>query len=237
MGADQPCGGRKDCSRQGRAAPTIASRALLSRTQPLRYPSYLSTTASDGSNDTAVEILSRIATPSSILFDPRYTSRQRPSALPPFRTFPPSPTVEKRLPLHVPSTISIQNLDLEDHTSDMDKRHPSSFQQLEKLGEGTYATVSAMEQSYLGSLLNSEHCYASSCPEAVRSHFSTPQHPALLFFLLSPFYFRWPTSGYSFCTPLMPSGIQRSKSTNRRIGSIEGDTSRLRRRHTVHCNP
>jgi hypothetical protein len=23
----------------------------------------------------------------------------------------------------------------------MDKRHPSSFQQLEKLGEGTYATV------------------------------------------------------------------------------------------------
>lgn len=24
----------------------------------------------------------------------------------------------------------------------MDKRHPSSFQQLEKLGEGTYATVS-----------------------------------------------------------------------------------------------
>lgn len=27
----------------------------------------------------------------------------------------------------------------------MDKRHPSSFQQLEKLGEGTYATVRLLQ--------------------------------------------------------------------------------------------
>jgi hypothetical protein len=29
----------------------------------------------------------------------------------------------------------------------MDKRHPSSFQQLEKLGEGTYATVRGGDRS------------------------------------------------------------------------------------------
>jgi hypothetical protein len=98
-------------------------------------------TDSDGSLDSVLDILSRIATPSSLLFDSKYTSRQRPSALPPYRTFPPSPTTERHLPQHVPSTISIQNLDIEDTPSDMDKRHPSSFQQLEKLGEGTYATV------------------------------------------------------------------------------------------------
>jgi len=100
-----------------------------------------SITASDGSNDTALAILSRVVTPSSLLFDPQFTTRQRPSALPPFRTFPPSPSIERHLPQTVPSTISIQNLDIEDSTSSMDKRHPSSFQQLEKLGEGTYATV------------------------------------------------------------------------------------------------
>jgi hypothetical protein len=31
------------------------------------------------------------------------------------------------------------------------KRHPSSFQQLEKLGEGTYATVSSIETTPLSS--------------------------------------------------------------------------------------
>jgi serine/threonine protein kinase len=44
-------------------------------------------------------------------------------------------------PPTVPSTISLQNLDPGGSTRDMDKKHPSSFQQLEKLGEGTYATV------------------------------------------------------------------------------------------------
>lgn len=101
-----------------------------------------SITASDGSIDTALVILSQITTPSSILFDPRYTTRQRPTAFPPHtRAFPPFPTTDRRSPPQVPSTISIQNLDIEDNTSTMDKRHPSSFQQLEKLGEGTYATV------------------------------------------------------------------------------------------------
>lgn len=99
-----------------------------------------STTASLGSKD-ALAILNQLCTPAQILFDPRFTSRKPPSPLPPFRTYPPSPTTE-RVPFTVPSTISIQNLSTEDPPVEMDKRHPSSFQQLEKLGEGTYATVS-----------------------------------------------------------------------------------------------
>ncbi len=133
---------------QGRSLPSLPhSYPHLHSAETIYAPTggnqnYPSITASDGSIDTALAILSQISTPSSILFDPRYTSLQRPSALPPHRrTFPPSPTAERRPPPQVPSTISIQNLDIEDKISDMDKRHPSSFQQLEKLGEGTYATV------------------------------------------------------------------------------------------------
>lgn len=105
-------------------------------------PCFSVNTASYASNDAALNILSQLSTPSSILFDPQFTSRQKPSPAPPFRTFPPSPTTERRPP-QVPSTISLQNLESESSTREMDKRHPSSFQQLEKLGEGTYATVSA----------------------------------------------------------------------------------------------
>lgn len=97
-------------------------------------------TASHGSKD-ALSILYQLCTPASILFDPRYTNRTRSLIAPPY-TFPPSPTAQ-RLPHSLPSSISIQNLDPEHNTDEMDnKRHPSSFQQLEKLGEGTYATVS-----------------------------------------------------------------------------------------------
>jgi hypothetical protein len=99
------------------------------------------TASSYGSND-ALHILDKVCTPASVLFDSSFTSRQRSSPALPFRTFPPSPTAI-RLPHSLPSTISVQNLDPEENTADMDKRHPSSFQQLEKLGEGTYATVCA----------------------------------------------------------------------------------------------
>jgi hypothetical protein len=109
----------------------------------------LFTTASSHGSKDALSILDKTVTPASILFDPRFTSRQRPAPTPPFRTFPPSPTAT-RLPHSLPSTISVQNLDTEDHTAIMDKRHPSSFQQLEKLGEGTYATVCAGMASNFG---------------------------------------------------------------------------------------
>ena len=104
------------------------------------------TTASLYGSKDALAILNKTVTPATLLFDPKYTSRERPSPRPPFRTFPPSPTAA-RLPVHVPSTISVQNLDKEEPPAAMDKRHPSSFQQLEKLGEGTYATV-RREQIY-----------------------------------------------------------------------------------------
>lgn len=120
-----------------------STRASSSGVSCTKHPACyaFNTTASHGSKD-ALEILESLATPASLLFDPRYTSRRRPSPAPPFRTFPPSPR-EQRLAPALPSTISIQNLDNEQPpVEDMDKRHPSSFQQLEKLGEGTYATVS-----------------------------------------------------------------------------------------------
>merc|ERR1711939_1147219 len=114
-----------------------ASLLLPARSIPSQFNFF--TTASLKPKDT-LAILNQLCTPSSLLFDPRYTTRLPPSPLPPFRTFPPSPTAQ-RLPFSVPSTISIQNLNTEEEPAEMDKRHPSSFQQLEKLGEGTYATV------------------------------------------------------------------------------------------------
>lgn len=105
----------------------------------------IKTTASHGSSKDALALLQLITTPSTVLFDPRYTSQPRPNPAPPFRTFPPSPEGQKLAPT-LPSTISIQNLDAEPPAAIMDKRHPSSFQQLEKLGEGTYATVSEHTQ-------------------------------------------------------------------------------------------
>jgi hypothetical protein len=101
----------------------------------------LFTTASLHGSKDALDILNQICTPASILFDPKVTSRQRPSPSPPFRTFPPSPALARAF-FSVPSTISVRNLDDTEPPVEMDKRHPSSFQQLEKLGEGTYATVS-----------------------------------------------------------------------------------------------
>jgi hypothetical protein len=45
----------------------------------------------------------------------------------------------------------------------MDKRHPSSFQQLEKLGEGTYATVCAAEPQDHGVLLAEDAWLREEC--------------------------------------------------------------------------
>ena len=101
----------------------------------------VATTASITSSKDALAIIAATTTPASLLFDPRYTNRLRPSPRIPYSTYPPSPTTQ-RLRHGLPSTISIQNLDPKDEAAVMDKRHPQSFQQLEKLGEGTYATVS-----------------------------------------------------------------------------------------------
>lgn len=94
-----------------------------------------------------LEIASKLTTASSILWDPRYTSRAPPGHL--------RPTQVGILSLgnRTDSCISVKSLGSAQHTTpiqsfhhrplpaSMDKRHPNSFQQLEKLGEGTYATV------------------------------------------------------------------------------------------------
>ena len=108
------------------------------------------TTASSHGSKDALAILDLLITPAALLFDPKYTSQQRHSPKIPFGTFPPSPT-SQRLPPSLPSTISVQNLDTRESAVTMDKRHPSSFQQLEKLGEGTYATVCKGREGTLSS--------------------------------------------------------------------------------------
>lgn len=98
-------------------------------------------------------IAEQLTTASAILFNPKYTRRPPPTRL--------RPTYVGTLALNnrTDSTISVRNLP-DGHTVPiMDKRHPSSFQQLEKLGEGTYATVS-------------RPAYSAPCPVANR-------HPGL----------------------------------------------------------
>ncbi|KAH7126828.1 kinase-like domain-containing protein [Dendryphion nanum] len=82
-------------------------------------------------------IASKLTTASDILWDPKYTSRAPPGALLP--THAGTLSVANR----TDSSISVRNLGggrTVIPTMD-NRRHPSSFQQLEKLGEGTYATV------------------------------------------------------------------------------------------------
>ena len=86
-----------------------------------------------------LEIASRLTTASAILWDPQYTSRPPPGSLKP--THAGTLTVPNR----TDSSISVRSLGGGQYTPTMEgRKHPSSFQQLEKLGEGTYATVSVL---------------------------------------------------------------------------------------------
>ncbi|XTI84914.1 Pkinase-domain-containing protein, partial [Cenococcum geophilum] len=81
-------------------------------------------------------IANQLTTASAILWDPKYTCRPPPGKL--------RPTHVRTLSLddRTDSSISVRNLGGGRHIpAIMDRKHPSSFQQLEKLGEGTYATV------------------------------------------------------------------------------------------------
>jgi len=57
----------------------------------------------------------------------------------------------------------------------MDKRHPSSFQQLEKLGEGTYATVGEWEKllalDSCGLILLCGFCLLALCDRCITDLF------------------------------------------------------------------
>ncbi|KAF2000271.1 Pkinase-domain-containing protein [Amniculicola lignicola CBS 123094] len=84
-----------------------------------------------------LRIARQLTTAGAILWDPKYTSRPPPGKL--------GPTNAGTLSVdRTDSSISIRNLGGGQTipASAMDnRRNPSSFQQLEKLGEGTYATV------------------------------------------------------------------------------------------------
>ncbi|KAF1959018.1 Pkinase-domain-containing protein [Byssothecium circinans] len=96
-------------------------------------------------DDSCTAHTTALTTASDILWDPQYTSKPPPGKLKP--THAGTLSVANR----TDSSISVRNLDgghparvaaPTPATPTMDnRRHPSSFQQLEKLGEGTYATV------------------------------------------------------------------------------------------------
>lgn len=76
--------------------------------------------ARPGAPRTSADVVRRIVSPGSVLFAHQ----------------PPPPITVQRLQEFTPRP-----------NASMDRRHPSSFQQLEKLGEGTYATVSHFRES------------------------------------------------------------------------------------------
>ncbi|WPA96712.1 negative regulator of the PHO system [Cercospora beticola] len=113
---------------------SAAARKGLSRSQP-RLPTDF-TTADLNSISRATRVASQLTTARAILWDKTYTGKEPPDI--------------RLLPTHVStlsvanrtdSNISVRSLGGSHKVEPMDKRHPSSFQQLEKLGEGTYATV------------------------------------------------------------------------------------------------
>lgn len=118
-------------SRLGDALPSSLSTAKTA--QPNSSPEPARSTPPQ------LRIANQLTTASAILWDPKYTTRPPPGKLRP--THAGTLSVANR----TDSTISVRNLgggQTVPAASTMDnRRHPSSFQQLEKLGEGTYATV------------------------------------------------------------------------------------------------
>ncbi|KAH3910831.1 hypothetical protein HBI56_004150 [Parastagonospora nodorum] len=86
-----------------------------------------------------LRIASKFVTASAILWDPKFTDRPPPGEL------KATHAGTLAVPFRTDSSISVRNLgggQIIPVVPIMDnRRHPSSFQQLEKLGEGTYATV------------------------------------------------------------------------------------------------
>jgi hypothetical protein len=97
--------------------------------------------SSDDAGST-LRIARQLTTASAILWDPAHTSRP-----PPVSELKATHAGTLAVPNRTDSSISVRNLgegQIIPVVPVMDnRRHPSSFQQLEKLGEGTYATVRA----------------------------------------------------------------------------------------------
>jgi negative regulator of PHO system len=87
-----------------------------------------------------LRIASQLTTASAILWNPEFTTRP-----PPVSELKATHAGTLAVPNRTDSSISVRNIgegQIIPVVPTMDnRRHPSSFQQLEKLGEGTYATV------------------------------------------------------------------------------------------------
>lgn len=91
-------------------------------------------------------IASQLTTARAILWDSTYTSKEAPET-----RLHPTHVGTLNVDNRTDSNISVRSLGGSSKIEPMDKRHPSSFQQLEKLGEGTYATVrSAFDDQMVG---------------------------------------------------------------------------------------
>ncbi|KAG9574153.1 Pkinase-domain-containing protein, partial [Aureobasidium melanogenum] len=127
------------CQEVGQSSLLTPALWIFKTAQPSRPASIRSSTAS------SLDIASQLTTASSILWDPRYTNRN-----PPHARLHPTHVGTLSLDNRSDSTISVRSLGGGQRIPPMDKRHPSSFQQLEKLGEGTYATVRLLQLVFKG---------------------------------------------------------------------------------------
>ncbi|OAA54096.1 negative regulator of the pho system protein [Niveomyces insectorum RCEF 264] len=122
--------------------------------------------------DAAFEVLAQTETPGDVLFDPNHLTTTLVKAIAPSssgsdasssRDHPPVQTTTYSLPAHppavphyriYPAAADRKELEVELKNRKMDgKRHLNSFQQLEKLGEGTYATVFKGRNRHTGELV------------------------------------------------------------------------------------
>ncbi|KAK6397020.1 negative regulator of the PHO system [Meristemomyces frigidus] len=83
-----------------------------------------------------LEVADQLTTARATLWDPKFTRREAPGI-----HLQPTHVGTLSVGDRTDSNISVRSLGGGSKIEPMDKRHPSSFQQLEKLGEGTYATV------------------------------------------------------------------------------------------------
>ena len=116
------------------ADPTPAVTTASSN--PSRASAFRENLQPSGKPSSPLTVASQLTTARATLWDPKFTTRE--------------PLDIRLHPTHVgtlsvggrtDSSISVRSLGGGRKIEPMDKRHPSSFQQLEKLGEGTYATV------------------------------------------------------------------------------------------------
>jgi hypothetical protein len=116
------------------ADPTSAVTTASSN--PSRASAFRENLHSSGKPSSPLTVASQLTTARATLWDPKFTTRE-----PPDIRLQPTHVGTLSVGGRTDSNISVRSLGGGRKIEPMDKRHPSSFQQLEKLGEGTYATV------------------------------------------------------------------------------------------------